>query len=307
MPTSIQKFKTEISETHRIEIAENAPLSKICTFRIGGNARLMLSPESEEELITCIRKLRKHDIPYLTVGAASNLLFDDKGFDGAVIRTGKLKKVVIENEIVTAQAGVTLLKLARIACENSLGGFHGLCGIPGTVGGSVITAAGAFGCNIYDHVTEIKAYFPSEDRVKTLRITAADYSYRKSPEILKDTVILRVSFAPPTEDRGEIEKKITACTEKRRAAQPHGIPSAGSYFKRPENAPSAALLIDRAGLKGTRVGGARVSEKHAGFIVNEGNATAEDVKTLAQTVKDTILTAYGIPLTEEVIHVPHTR
>ena len=300
MPTPIQKFKTEINETHRTEIMENTPLSKICTFRIGGRAELVLSPESEEELITCIRKLRKHHIPSLTVGTASNLLFDDKGFNGAVIRTHKLKSVTVRNGILTAEAGVTLPKLCRIAAENSMGGLHGLCGIPGTVGGSIITAAGAFGCNIYDHVTEIKAYLPSEDKVKILNFTATDFSYRKSPEILKDTVILHVSLAPTTEARSEIEAKITVCTEKRRATQPHGIPSAGSYFRRPENAPPAALLIDRAGVKGMRVGGAAVSEKHAGFVVNLGEATAKDVKELLCQVSDKVFEHTGIRLEPEV-------
>ena len=307
MTTSIQKFITEIRKTLRTEIIENAPLSKICTFRIGGNARLMLSPENEDELISCVRKLRNHGIPYLTVGAASNLLFDDRGFDGAVIRTGKLKNTRIENGVLTAQAGVPLPLLCHVAAENNMGGLHGLCGIPGTAGGSIITAAGAFNCNIYDHVTEIKAYFPSEDRVRSLPLTASDFSYRTSPEILKDAVILRVSFALPPQERSEIEAKMTACTEKRKATQPYGIPSAGSYFRRPDNAPPAALLIDRAGLKGTRVGGAEVSEKHAGFIVNKGDATSDDVKRLADTVKTTVLHAYGTVLTEEVVSVPYRQ
>lgn len=306
MHISIQKFKTEISKTHRTEIMENTPLSKICTFRIGGRAELVLSPESAEELITCIRKLRKHSIPYITIGAASNLLFDDRGFNGAVIRTNMLKKVQIENGILTAEAGVPLPKLCRIAAENSMGGLHGLCGIPGTVGGSVITSAGAFGCNIFDHITEIEAYFPSEDTVKTLPLTAADFSYRKSPDILKDAVILRIFFNPPYADRIETEEKMTFCTERRKSTQPHGIPSAGSYWRRPENAPPAAYLIDQAGLKGMRVGDAAVSEKHAGFIVNKGNATANNVLTLAKTVKKAVYESFGITLSEEVKYVPYT-
>ena len=286
-------------------IQENYPLSRICTFRIGGEAKIILTPESAEELIFCIQALRELRIPYLTVGSASNLLFDDRGFDGAVIRTNKLKTVTVENGLMTAEAGVPLPRLCRIASENSMGGFHGLCGIPGTVGGSIITAAGAFGCNIYDHITEIKAYFPDEKQVRTLPNTASDFSYRQSPQILKGSVILRVSFRLPHEERRQIEEMMTLCAEQRRATQPHGIPTAGSYFKRPENAPPAAFLIDQAGLKGLTFGGASVSEKHAGFIVNSGSATAEDVKQLAQTVKNTILHRFGITLTEEVQTVPY--
>ena len=283
----------------------NHPLSQICTFRIGGEAKIILTPENAEELIYCIKKLRELGIPYMTVGSASNLLFDDRGFNGAVIRTNRLKTVTLENGILTAEAGVPLPRLCRIAAENSLGGLHGLCGIPGTVGGSIITAAGAFGCNIYDRVTETEAYFPNEDRIRTLPLTATDFSYRKSPEILKDAVILRVSFRLPPEDRQSIEEKISYCAAQRRSTQPYGIPSAGSYFKRPENAPPAALLIDQAGLKGLTVGGASVSEKHAGFIINSGNATAEDVKTLAEIIKTTVLHSFGVTLTEEVQTVPY--
>ena len=281
-------------------IQTNAPLFQICTFRIGGEARAILTPDSAKETIFCIEELREMGIPYLTVGSASNLLFDDRGFDGAVIRTNRLKTVTVENGTLTAEAGVPLPRLCRIAAENSLGGLHGLCGIPGTVGGAVITAAGAFGCNIYDRITEIEAYFPRENQTKTIPLTSADFSYRQSPEILKDAVILRASFRPPYEDRRQIEEKTAYCTEKRRLTQPHGIPSAGSYFKRPENAPPAALLIDRAGLKGYTVGGAAVSEKHAGFIVNKGNATASDVRAVSDTVKKEVYRLFGVTLTEEV-------
>lgn len=305
MQKSIEQFHTDLRKNTLTDVQTNFPLSKICTFRIGGKARLVLTPESTDELITCIQNLRRYEIPHLTVGSASNLLFDDKGFDGAVIRTHKLKSVSVLDGILTAEAGVPLPKLCHVAGENSMGGLHGLCGIPGTVGGSVITAAGAFGCNIYDHVTEIEAYFPKENTVKTLPLTASDFSYRKSPEILKDAVILRISFCPPYADRPEIEEKMTFCTERRKSTQPHGVPSAGSYFKRPENAPPAAYLIDQAGLKGARVGGAAISEKHAGFIVNNGNATAEQVKALAEAVKKTVREKFGVTLTEEVTAVPY--
>lgn len=306
MPNSSEAFLADLRKTTNTEIALNHPLSKICTFRIGGAARLLLSPNSAEELITCVRILRKHGIPYLTVGSASNLLFDDRGFNGAVIRANKLNNITVKDGKLTAEAGVSLPRLCRIAAENNMGGFHGLCGIPGTVGGSIITAASAFNCNIYDRLSEVEAYFPEENTVKSVPLTATDFSYRKSPEILKDSVILRISFCPPYTDRRETEEKMTFCTERRKATQPHGIPSAGSYFKRPESSPPAAYLIDQAGLKGSAVGGAQVSEKHAGFIVNLGNATARDVLNLAKAVKSAVYERFGIRLTEEVQYVPHT-
>ena len=305
MRPSTEQFQTDLRKNTLTDVQTNFPLSKICTFRIGGEARLVLTPKSTDELITCIQNLRRYEIPHLTVGSASNLLFDDKGFDGAVIRTHKLKTVTVREGILTAEAGVLLPYLCRIAAENSMGGLHGLCGIPGTVGGSTVTAAGAFGCNIYDRITEIEVYFPNENQIKTLPLTASDFSYRKSPEILKDAVILRVSFLLPHRERHAIEAEMISVTEKRRATQPCNSYSAGSYFKRPENAPPAAFLIDQAGLKGTRIGDATVSKKHAGFIVNEGKATSQDVKTLAKKVKNEIFRAYGVTLTEEVETVPY--
>ena len=306
MPKNLSHLTEDLAERGIHGAQANHPLSQICTFRIGGVAKIILTPENAEGMIFCIQKLRELRIPYLTVGSASNLLFDDRGFEGAIIRTNKLNTVTVENGILTTGSGITLPRLCRIAAKNSMGGLHGLCGIPGTLGGSVITAAGAFGCNIYDHITEVEAYIPSENKTKKLPLTSTDFSYRKSPEILKDTVILRISLKLPTEDREEIEKKMAKCTEQRQSTQPHGIPSAGSYFKRPENGTSAAYLIDRAGLKGLTVGGATVSQKHAGFIVNKGNATAEDVKNLAEAVKNTVYRKFGVKLTEEVQSINHT-
>jgi len=294
---------TETKKKSHAEIIENLPLSRICTFRIGGPARLIITPESKNELISCLQMLRKYSIPYITVGAASNLLFDDNGFNGAVIRTKKLNTVSLQNGVLTAEAGVTLPKLCRISAESSLDGLYGLCGIPGTVGGAVQTAAGAFNCNIYDYLSNVEVYFPHLNRTEILPLTANDFSYRKAPEILKDAVILRISLHLPHSDRLEIENKMTLCANQRRATQPQNIPSAGSFFKRPENAPPAAFLIDRAGLKGTQIGDAVVSEKHAGFIVNKGNATAEQVRRLANTVKEKVYESFGVSLAEEVMFV----
>ena len=158
MPKKLPHLTETLAERGFRGIQANYPLSRICTFRIGGEAKIILTPESAEELIFCIQALRELRIPYLTVGSASNLLFDDRGFEGAVIRTNKIKTATVENGILTAEAGVPLPSLCRIASENSIGGLHGLCGIPGTVGGSIITAAGAFGCNIYDHITEVSLF-----------------------------------------------------------------------------------------------------------------------------------------------------
>lgn len=300
----VEGFIDKVKKEGISEVFFDVLLSQICTFRIGGAAKLVLAPESADEVIRCVQKLRKFGVAYLVIGSASNLLFDDRGFDGAVIRTYKLKGVRFSEGVVIADAGVSLSYLCRFAAMHGLFGLHGLCGIPGTVGGSVITAAGAFGCNIYDHICGVTVYLPDEDRIASIPLGAADFSYRKSPDTLKDAVILNVSFKLPSGERTDIEERMSLCQEKRRLTQPHGAASAGSYFKRPDGAPPAAYLIDRAGLKGMRIGDAVVSEKHAGFIVNIGNATALDVLRLAERVKETVFCKFGVLLTEEVRKIP---
>lgn len=279
-------------------------LSRICTFGIGGRADAVISPNSEEELTDTILALRLNGIPFMTVGAASNILFADSDFHGAVLRTRGLNSITLKDGKLICGAGTSLPALCRFAAENGLGGFHGLCGIPGTVGGALITAAGAFGCNIYDTLESCRVFVPKENKIIDTPCDASVFSYRKSPFSQDiDTVILSATFKTTHEDNAVILEKIKQCTEKRLLTQPHGEKSAGSYFKRPESAPPAALLIDKAGLKGLTVGGAQVSEKHAGFIINNGNATAKDVLTLANAVKSRVFRLFGVKLTEEVIFI----
>lgn len=282
-------------------------LSHICTFGIGGTADAVLSPESEQELTDTLLALKRHSIPVMTVGSASNILFSDQGFRGAVIRTHRLNSISLNDGKLTCQAGAFLPTLCRFAARNGIGGFHGLCGIPGTVGGALVTAAGAFGCNIYDTLESCRVFIPKENQIADIPCRASDFSYRKSPFSLKDDlIILSATFKPTHEDNAVILEKIHQCTQKRFSSQPHGERSAGSYFKRPPDAPPAAYLIDKARLKGLTVGGAAVSEKHAGFIINKGNATAKDVLTLADTVKTEVFRIHGVKLTEEVIYVNET-
>ena len=296
----------KLKKQEKTEILTSFRLFNICTFKIGGIADLVISPSTEEEFITTLRVLREANIPYIVVGSASNLLFSDQGFKGAVIRTHRLNGLSASAEAITAQAGVPLRRLCRAAMEKYSGGFHGLCGIPGTVGGSLVTAAGAFGCNIFDCICSCRIYRPQTNKIEEISLNQEDFAYRKCPEILKSSVILsaRFSLTAENEAKESIQEKIRLCAEKRKLTQPYGMPSAGSYFKRPENAPPAAYLIDKAGLKGTKRGGAQVSEKHAGFIVNTGHATSKDVKDLAEHVKEQVYKSFSVELKEEVISVP---
>ena len=298
----------KLKKQEKTESLSDFRLFNLCTFKIGGKADLVVSPETESDFITTLGMLSESNIPYLVVGSASNLLFSDDGFNGAIVRTHRLNALTVHGNILTAEAGVPLSKLSQAAMRCGSGGFHGLCGIPGRVGGSLVTASGAFGCNIYDHIRSCRIYLPKENRIEELPLQPDDFSYRTCPTILKNATLLSASFnlIPNPEPQESIQAKITACSEKRKATQPQGVPSAGSYFKRPENAPPAAYLIDQAGLKGARVGGAQVSEKHAGFIINVGNATAKDVQALADQIKTEIIKTYGVELKEEVIFIPKT-
>ena len=270
---------------------------------VGGQAPLVIFPETEEETVSAARELYACGIRFITVGSASNTIFSDSGFEGAVIKTNGMKNIELKNGSLTCSAGVTLPKLCRFAASNGFGGFHGLCGIPGTVGGSAMTAAGAFGCNIYDNITACKIYFPKTDKTETVQLCSRHFGYRKSPLHGNEGIILSVSFRPPIEDSAAILKKMETCTQKRTASQPKGERSAGSFFKRPENGIAAAFLIDQAGMKGYRIGGAQISGKHAGFIINLGNATEKDIRELSNAVKSRVFEKFGIKLTEEVMFI----
>ncbi|MBQ9117569.1 MAG: UDP-N-acetylmuramate dehydrogenase [Clostridia bacterium] len=300
MKSEYRNFTETLNKRGKPRIQTDFRLSRICTMGTGGECDLLITPDSIDCLIDTVRELRRHGIRYKVVGAASNLIFSDRGFRGAVIRTTALNGIKLtESGSIECEAGVFLPVLSRFTASNGFGGFHGLCGIPGTVGGSVITAAGAFGCNISDYVSSCLVYRAETDEVEELKLSADNFGYRYSPLRSENCVVLRVSFTPPQEDNAVILRKMRDCAEKRAATQPKGERSVGSFFKRPEGAPPAAFLIDRAGMKGASVGGARVSEIHAGFIINAGNATTEDVLSLANAVKLGVFEKFGVMLTEE--------
>ncbi|MBR2460712.1 MAG: UDP-N-acetylmuramate dehydrogenase [Clostridia bacterium] len=303
MKADYGKIIETLNKKGKPKIQGDFRLSHICTMGIGGKTDLLISPNSIAELTDTVRSLRQCGIPYKTVGAASNLIFSDDGFRGAVIRTVGLKGIFFDEGSVTCEAGVFLPVFCRAAASLGLGSLHGICGIPGTVGGALMTSAGAFGCNIYDRVTSCTVYRPKTDETETVPISASDFSYRASPFFDSDTVILSASFALPREDSAAILRKMHQVTEKRKATQPVGERSAGSYFKRPKNAPPAAFLIDRAGLKGYSIGGAAVSDKHAGFIINRGNATSSDILALADAVKRRVYQQFSVLLEEEAEYV----
>ena len=281
-----------------IKYLENEPMSRHTTFRTGGPADLMLLPSSLSELRETLAALRAEGVRPFILGNGSNLLVSDKGIRGIVVKLGEgLDEISAQGETVVCGAGAFLTRLCVFAAENSLSGAEALYGIPGSVGGAVYMNAGAYGSEIKDILVSAD-YIDADGETGTLE-GVEGYGYRRSPFTDSDRIITAAVFAFSNGDRAEIEAKMAEIKARRSDKQPLNYPSAGSVFKRPEGY-YAAALIDRAGLKGTTVGGARVSEKHAGFIVNVGGATTADITRLIEIVKERVFKDSGVELETEV-------
>ncbi len=280
-----------------IELSENVALCNYTTFKIGGCTPLMVSPASTEEVSRTVKIFNKYNISYFTLGNGSNLLVSDEGITKAVIFTGKLADVTVSENKIIAGSGCFLAKAASEAAKNSLCGMEALHGIPGTVGGAVIMNAGAYGSEMA-HVVEYTDYVDKFG--ESHRVFGAEhrFGYRKSCFSESD-IVTSVCFALEKGDSDEIYSKMNELAKKRRDSQPLEFPSAGSVFKRPEGY-FAGKLIQDSGLKGKTVGGAQVSEKHAGFIINIGGATCSDVLELVKIIQDTVYENYGVHLETEI-------
>jgi len=273
-------------------------VADLSTFKVGGVARLAIFPESTEHIAKAVRAADLLDVRIGIIGNASNILFGFDIFDGALIFTDRAGSAALDGETIYAEAGARLVTLTRLAKQNGLTGLEFAYGIPGAVGGSVYMNAGAFGGAMADVVEYTDAY----DRTvgEMVRVYDHGFGYRDSIYMRnKDLVCLgaclRFEYGDPEAIHAKMQENITV----RREKQPTDLPSAGSYFKRPEGY-FAGKLIEDAGLKGLRIGGAQVSEKHAGFIVNVGGATAGDILALEEKVKEEVLRRFGVELEREV-------
>lgn len=282
-----------------LDLREDELLSRHCSFRIGGPASLLALPSSPEELIALCAILReKGQLPFI-MGNGTNLLFPDAGLDRVVIKLSpNLSHISVSGNTVTAGAGATLAKAASTALNAGLTGLEFAHGIPGSVGGGVVMNAGAYGGELKDCVTATD-YLDENLHVRTLRGEEHQFSYRHSILSRKNWIVLQAVFTLTPGDPREISARMQELAVKRRTSQPLDMPSAGSTFKRPVGG-FAAALIDEAGLKGFSVGGAQVSPKHAGFVVNTGSATCEDVLRLMDHIRDTVRARSGIELEPEV-------
>lgn len=280
-----------------IEFEVDVPMSKNTTFRIGGNADIMIFPRSVEQVRDCVCELNRENIRYITVGNGSNLLVDDNGIRGAVIKTSRLDSVYVKGNEIVAGAGALNSKVANAALEASLTGMEFAHGIPGSIGGAVFMNAGAYGGTFADIVSET-TYVDKNGDIKTVKGKEHDFGYRHSCFADSD-IICETRLMLRDGDREKIKSEMQILIEKRKMSQPLEFPSAGSFFKRPEGY-FAGKLIQDSGLKGASVGGAQVSEKHAGFIINKGGATCKDVDVLRELVQKTVFEKFGVMLEPEV-------
>ena len=281
------------------EVSLNVSLKEYTSFKIGGQAELFVVPNNLMELIHVLTILKENNISYFLLGAGSNLLISDKGIKGAVIKLGDgFDYAYAKDDYILAGARVSLAKLASCAKDAGLSGLEFASGIPGSLGGALFMNAGAYGGEMKDVVTEV-SYIDSDAVVKTISCDECDFGYRKSIFSSGDKIIISAKFILKKGNRDEILKTMRELNAKRKEKQPLEYPSAGSTFKRPEGH-FAGALIEEAGLKGYTIGGAQVSEKHAGFIINTGAATASDVCELIEHVKKTVYEKFNVELEPEV-------
>ncbi len=280
---------------------ENEPMCDHTTFKIGGNADLFVCIKNKEQLKEVIKMAKEQNIPLFMLGLGSNLLVSDKGINGVVVSLQEMKKIKKNNNTVTAEAGAPLSKVCTFAQINSLGGLEFAFGIPGSVGGALYMNAGAYGGEMKDVVLSAECINENGEFI-TLTNKEMELGYRTSAFKKSGYVILSVTFCLKAKDSKQIMAEMEDYASRRRDKQPLEYPSAGSTFKRPEGH-FAGALIEQNGLKGFTVGGAQVSEKHAGFVINKGGATATDVKNLINQVAEKVYKNNGVKLEPEVIFV----
>lgn len=294
----IKGYLKNIIEDRFVE--EDVPMAQYTSFKAGGNARMMIIPQSIEELKAALRILTEENCPHMVLGNGSNVLVKDSGYDGAIVRIGSaFDHVRQEGDKLICGSGTLMSVVAKAAVSAGLAGFEFASGIPGSIGGAVFMNAGAYDgelSNILD-----RARIVSKDGKREFYMTAEELQMGYRHTLLHETgdVVAEVELKLAQGDREEIKAKIADFTQRRNSKQPVNFPSAGSFFKRPEGY-FAGKLIQDAGLKGVSVGGAQVSELHSGFIINKGGATATDILQLMEIVQARVMDEFGVKLETEV-------
>jgi len=292
-----------LCEKEKILFLKNESLKNYTTFKIGGNCKILISVDSEKSISQIISFCNKKNIKYAIIGNGSNILVSDLGYDGVIMYVGKhfSKAYILEDNVIECQSGITLSKLCSFALENNLSGLEFAWGIPGTAGGAVYMNAGAYGGEMSDVVEEV-TFFDGE-KFQTRKKDELNFSYRHSFFTDNDYTISKIRLKLKNGDYNNIKLKMDELMQKRIDKQPLDYPSAGSTFKRPQGA-FASALIEQCGLKGCCVGGAEVSTKHSGFLINKNNATFEDVINLIDVVKAKVKndTGYELELEPKILN-----
>lgn len=281
----------------KIKILNDASLKDFCTFKIGGSAKHVFIVESAYSLVQICRQCKMQGIKFKVIGLGANLLFSDAGYNGGII-VNRTKTIKIMNTSVLADSGVNVTTLIQKCITKNLGGIEKLNGIPSTVGGAVVNSLGAFDTNFTDFVEYVLCYDPENDRIFKLKANDCEFSYRDSIFKRTNVVILQVKLKLYKTDCKVLQENAINAVQRKKLTQPLNTANAGSVFKRGNIIP--AQIIDQLGLKGLRVGDAQISNKHAGFIVNLGSATAQDVKNLINEVKTRVYNHIGEELETEI-------
>ena len=296
--TVYELLKSVISENL---ILCDEPMKNHTSFKIGGNADFLVLPESVEQIESLVKILKENSIKYMVMGNGSNLLVDDAGIRGVVIKIARnFSAVECNGEIITAKCGALLSRVSNIALENSLTGFEFAGGIPGCLGGAVVMNAGAYGGEMKDVVVKTK-YMDKDGNIREITGDDHKFGYRTSV-FQKGDIILETTLKLSKGNKEEISHKINDLNGRRREKQPLELPSAGSTFKRPEGY-FAGKLIEDSGLRGFKIGGASVSEKHCGFVVSDGTATCKDVLELIEYIQKTVFEKFSVKLETEIRYI----
>ena len=280
-------------------VIEDYPMKEVTSFQIGGPVDYFVEPRSEEELKDVIVSVERDEMPWMIMGKGTNMVVSDKGIRGAVIRLENyFSDVSVEGTRVIAQSGASMKKVAEAACEASLTGLEFAHGIPGAVGGAMTMNAGAYGGEMKDVVESVKVMY-HDGTTEVIPGDQMDFRYRNSRVYDEKLVVLEATFLLRPGEQAEIQNQMDELWNRRVSKQPLEYPSAGSTFKRPVGY-YAGQLIDQAGLRGLKHGGAQVSEKHCGFVINCGGATCKDVVELIRTVQEAVYEKHGVELETEV-------
>lgn len=276
------------------------PMAEHTTFRIGGPVKYLVEPENAQQLTQVLRMLQAEEVPYFILGNGSNLLVSDEGYDGVVVKIGPaMSRIQVEGTRITADAGALMSQVARAALKHGLTGLEFASGIPGTLGGGIVMNAGAYGGELSQVVRQVTVLTGQGD-IRVLDNASMDFGYRHSIVKEEQWIVTEIVMELQNGDKTQIQATMEDLAARRRDKQPLEYPSAGSTFKRPEGY-FAGELIMKAGLRGYQVGGARVSDKHCGFVVNMGGATAKDVHAVITDVQDKVREVFGVELEPEVI------